>query len=124
MVQLAAVKTEQPREMSRDDRRIIFAKIDEVYVGNGYSAPWTDAGIAKDLGVPRAWVAQVREEMFGPEGSNAEFDAFLAKAAPVITDLKNLHRSVQTQLEEARAIAARVEELERMGRKIEKVIGR
>jgi hypothetical protein len=57
-----------PREMGRDDRRIVFAKIDEVYLGegNGYSQGWNDEAVAKDLAIPRAWVASVREEMFGP----------------------------------------------------------
>lgn len=76
-----AVKADPPREMSRDDRRIIFAKIDEIYVGNGYQAPWTDTAVAKDLGVPAAWVAKVRDEMFGPEGSNPEIDNFLKELA-------------------------------------------
>lgn len=121
-----AMDATKPREMSREERRIIFAKIDELYLEDkkGYTPPWTDSAVARDLGVPRAWVAQVREELFGPEGSNAEFDDFLEKAAPIITDLKNLHRSVAAQLEEARKLAARVDEIERIGRRIEREIGK
>jgi hypothetical protein len=117
---------EAPREMSREDRRIIFTKIDELYLSDktGYSPPWTDAAVARDLGVPRAWVSQVREDLFGPEGSNAEFDDFLARAAPVIADLKNLHRSCAAQLEEARKIAERIEPIERLARRIEREIGK
>lgn len=115
-----------PREMSREDRRIIFAKIDELYLSDktGYSPPWTDSAVARDLGVPRAWVSQVREDLFGPEGSNAEFDEFLEQAAPVIADLKNLHRSCTAQLEEARRIAERIEPLERLAKRIEREIGK
>lgn len=123
-VMVAAV--EPPRTMSREDRRIVFAKIDELYLDDksGYSAPWTDSAVARDLGVPRAWVAQVRDELFGPEGSNAEFDEFLANAAPIITDLKNLLRSVHAQLDEARKIAERVDSLERTAKRIEREIGK
>lgn len=119
-------KPETPREMSREDRRIIFAKVDELYLDDktGYAAPWTDSAVARDLGVPRAWVAQVREELFGPEGSNAEFDDFLAKAAPVIADMKNLCRSATAQLEEARRLSERVDELERIARRVEREIGK
>lgn len=64
----AVPRAEQPREMSKDDRRIVFAKIDEVYVGEekGYDAGWNDERVSKDLGVPRAWVTAIREEFFGP----------------------------------------------------------
>lgn len=117
---------EPPREMSREDRRIIFAKIDELYLSDktGYSPPWTDSAVARDLGVPRTWVSQVREDLFGPEGSNAEFDDFLERAAPIIADLKNLHRSCTAQLEEARKIAERVEPLERMVKRLDREIGK
>lgn len=119
-----AHKAEAPREMSREDRRIITSKLDDVYLDGKYSTPWTDAAVARDLGVPRAWVSEVRDQFFGPEGSNPEFDDFLIKAAPVIADLRNLHKSVHAQLEQCRAMTTRVEELERMGRRIEKEIGR
>lgn len=57
-----------PREMSREDRRLIFAKLEEVYVDEkvGYSAGWHDERVAKDMAVPRAWVELIREENFGP----------------------------------------------------------
>ncbi len=124
VVKMENAKAEPPREMSRDDRRIITMKLDDIYADQAYQAPWTDAAVARDLNVPRAWVADVREQFFGPEGSNSEFDEFLAKAAPIIADLKNLHRSVHAQLEQAKAISAKVDEIERIGKRIEKEIGR
>ncbi len=49
---------EPPAELTRENRRIILAKLEEVYVDEktGYSPGWTDAKLALDLGVPRAWV--------------------------------------------------------------------
>ncbi|MBB3997216.1 hypothetical protein [Aureimonas pseudogalii] len=64
--------TEPPREMTRDDRRIIFAKLNEVYIGEdqGYSAGWSDQKISDDLGTPKSWVERIREENFGSISTN------------------------------------------------------
>lgn len=66
-----AVAAEPPRQMQREDRRIIISKLDEVYIDEsvGYSGDWSDERVAEDLGVPRAWVSTIREENFGPEVS-------------------------------------------------------
>lgn len=115
------VVTPAPRQMDRDDRRLIFAKIDEVYEKDGYVVPWTDAAVAKHLGVPRAWVSQVRDEMFGPAGSNPELDAYL-------TQVEELTMSIEQAKDDfAKVIDGLVEkqgELSRLARKIEKEIGR
>lgn len=86
---------EPPREMSRDDRRLIFAKLDEVYVdeNTGYSAGWTDDKVATDLGVPRAWVAQIRDENFGP-GTNEEITKLLGE----VNETVRLHEGVKSRL--------------------------
>lgn len=57
-----------PREMTREDRRIVFAKLEEVYLDErtGYEADWNDEKVAKDLNCPRKWVEIIREENFGP----------------------------------------------------------
>lgn len=62
------IKADAPRTMSRDDRRIIFSKLEAVYLDEkrGYDEGWTDERVSKDLGVPRAWVVTVRDENFGP----------------------------------------------------------
>jgi len=58
-----------PREMTREDRRIVFVKLEEVYVdeATGYTAGWNDTAVARDLNCPRAWVEVIREENFGPQ---------------------------------------------------------
>lgn len=58
-----------PREITREDRRIVFAKLEEVYVNEatGYQKGWNDLAVAKDLNVPRAWVEVIRDENFGPQ---------------------------------------------------------
>lgn len=117
---------EKPREMTREDRRIINDKLDAVYAKDAYKAPWTDAAVAKDLGVPRDWVAQVREQFFGPAASNPLFDEMLAGMAQIEAAFKGYaelcsaaekaaeaqrlaHTDLCKQMDAYRAVARRVE---------------
>lgn len=88
-----------PVEMARSDKRVIFAKLEEVYIDEkaGYRTPWTDAGVAKDLGVPAGWVAAVRDENFGPANDNGEIRDMLAR-------VETAAREAQAVLGEAKAI--------------------
>ena len=132
---------EPPAAMARDDRRLIFQKLDEVYLDEktGYSGDWTDARVATHLGVPRAWVAAVREENFGPEKSNEEVRAVLAEikeVRAVLAEIKEVRANIeglvqrgeqnrneaQRLVEAMRAATARLDALDnRLGR-IEKSI--
>ncbi len=100
-----------PAEMSREDRRIIFAKLNEVYGDGGYVAPWTDAALGKDLGVSPAWVRDIRAEFFGPEGSNPQYDACIAACDAAEAAHASLQRAQADLFREAarRADAARAE---------------
>ena len=90
------VKPTPPRVMGREDRRIVFEKLNDVYLDErrGYDSGWSDHKVSIDLGVPRAWVEQVREEMFGP-ASNPEMTDFL-KAAAELQDIKAQIASMAT----------------------------
>lgn len=110
-------KAEPPRELGRDERRLIFAEIDSVYLGpeDGYEGEWSDEKLALSLGVPRAWITTVREEFFGPEkGDNAKLKAALDRLTLIEGDVKN----ERAKIEEARTVFR--EELER----IEAIAGR
>lgn len=127
----AVLKADPPREMSRADRRIITEKLDEVYGADCYKVPWTDAGVAKDLGVPRQWVVDVRDAMFGPEGGNPlldEFQARLDKVAPDVVALgdkaKNLFDQIYLLRQQADDITKEMGDLKRIGGRIEKELGR
>lgn len=102
---------EPPREMSREDRRVIFAKLNDVYLDEdqGYDAGWSDAKVADDLGVPRAWITAIREENFGAEiiigdGAKAliaEFNDLLKEQARFAKDYdKNQDRLLKLAAEE------------------------
>lgn len=100
-----APKAEPPREITREDRRIINDKLDEVYGEDAYKAPWTDAAVAKDLGVPVAWVSDVREQFFGAAGSNPLLDEYLAKVAELDARLKE-YEALRVSAAEAATVAA------------------
>lgn len=104
------IKAEEPPTMSREDRRLIFAKIDEVYLdeNTGYSDGWTDQRVANDLGVPVAWVKDIRAENFGEERNNSaitkqleESKSILDKARKLHMDTKDELRSMMTQADKA-----------------------
>jgi hypothetical protein len=110
--------TETPRP-SRDEKRIIFQKIDENYVGEkvGYAPGWSDEKVATDLGVPRAWVAVIRDENFGPE-VDEERVKLLSEAAAVRDEIRALSESLaamQIAFSDINAKAMRIErELEKL----------
>lgn len=74
------LEPDQPREMTREQRRIIFLKLEEHYLDEaaGYDRGWSDKRVAEDLGVPRAWVAEIRDQNFGPAKDNEDVRDLLA----------------------------------------------
>lgn len=78
-----------PRMLGRDDRRIIFEKLNEVYLNDkvGYAVGWTDEKVANDLGVPRAWVKIIRDENFGEELANEEIKLKVAEASQKLIEI-------------------------------------
>lgn len=81
-----------PREMTRDDRRIIISKLDAVYLDSkrGYDSGWSDQKVADDLGVPRKWVETIRSENFGDVGGNEEMSEFYEQAKVLLDDARKL----------------------------------
>jgi len=94
------IKAEEPPTMTREDRRLIFAKIDEVYLdeNTGYSNDWTDQRVADDLGVPVAWVRNIRAENFGEERSNSAVLKQLEEAKEVLSQAKKLHDQAKADI--------------------------
>lgn len=96
-----------PRAMSREERRIIFEKLNEVYVNDkvGYSANWTDVRVAADLGVPLQWFKVIRDENFGDEVGNEDIRKQLAEAKEALALVRELEPSIKKLL----ALADRIE---------------
>jgi len=85
----AAVPEVETRKMEVDERRVVFTKLNDVWAGGdmGYAAPWTDAAVAKDLGVPLAWVVEVRSLMFGEIRDNQDIRDILDKITQTRQDI-------------------------------------
>lgn len=122
---------EAPQQMSRGDRRIIFAKLEEVFADEqtGYQPGWTDSKVATDLGVPLAWVKTAREENFGPAGINPEITQAMADATAWRTDAVELAKKLDAAkaqvgqlMAEGQRLASRGEMIERKLAAIEKAV--
>lgn len=55
-----------PRQMTIADRRKINEKLSEVYMADAYMSDWSDERLSREINVPRAWVAEIRELLYGP----------------------------------------------------------
>lgn len=121
------IVAEPPRELNKEDRRLIFAKINDVYLDNAYSKGWDDHKVAVDLGVPRSWVACVREENFGPEGLSGEHIKIMEEAKVIAQKLNNEVNVLNGHLKEGEKfreglLVAAKSLLEKLA-KIEKLVG-
>ena len=113
------------REMTRDDRRIIFEKLQEVYVNEtvGYSPGWTDHKVATDLGVPRTWVSKIRDENFGEELTNEETRKVLQEAKLALQDARLAAIKVDEAMEAYKKASGVIERLSKSINEIEKSLG-
>lgn len=122
-----------PREMNREDNKLVFDKIDQFYLNEkeGYATPWNDVAIAKDLGCPVAWVVKIRDQFFGPAGSNAEIDKFQGEVTKLsgemilINDRIAAHNRAGAELtKDVGSITSRIRELENAAAKILRAVGK
>ncbi len=77
-------------EMTFSDRRIINAKLEEVYADEltGYREEWSDERVAVELGTQTAWVAELRAANFGPAEGNA-----------LVAELKREHAELSARMD-------------------------
>jgi AraC-like DNA-binding protein len=111
------------RPMTRDDRRIIFEKLNEVYVSDkvGYGDGWTDEKVAADLGVPRAWVKLLRDENFGDEMANDDIRARIKEAADILAQIKAHRPVLDNAVGEMRKLQTSADKIEKSLAEIGKV---
>lgn len=103
----APVAIESPREMTAADKRKVFRAIDDQWdEGKGrYIGAASDQQIADTLGVPRAWVKEVREENFGRSQRNEDLDK-------MIGDAKNLRAEAARNAASALDLATKFEKMD------------
>jgi hypothetical protein len=96
----AAPTVVPPRTMTREERRKIWRYLDEVYdvPNTRYLDDLTDHKVAEALKVPRAWVSEIRDEAFGPDGGNASMEKL---HRDMLRLSENLTKAVETCLNAA-----------------------
>ena len=117
------IAADPPREMTREDRRIIISKLDEVYVSEsvGYDRGWTDQRVANDLGIPKAWVAKLREENFGP-ATNEDIEEFLKEARTVSDAARDMNIKMAEMGKTLNDLMQRASLVEKKANEIEKAV--
>lgn len=133
VVLLAPVaKADPPREPTKDERRLIFGKLDQVYLDEkrGYEKGWSDARVAEDLGVPRAWVEAIRAMNFGEENASEDARQLVEQARAFLVEAKTALDKLTAGLETATAwsqqwnreaanVNAKRTELSELGRRVD-----
>jgi hypothetical protein len=107
------LKAEPPRKPSRDDKRLIYAAIEDVWLGEdkGYQSGCSDQTVAKGLGVPRKWVEDVRTEMFGEVAGNEDIQALAAKLDTLRSELVAFQGRMMSELDKVERAAKPLLEL-------------
>jgi hypothetical protein len=112
---------DEPRTMTRLDKRIIFSRLEEVYVDEhtGYSSGWSDQRVATELGIPLDWVRTLRDENFGPEGHSPEAKALFEEARKLLEQARGEREALLAKTNELTAQAAKLAlEIDRIERKL------
>lgn len=101
------MRAEPPPQPTREDNRRIHEAIETRWADGRdcYLANFSDAKLAAELDVPRAWVTDVRERFFGPDTCEARLDG-VAKLDELIDRAAALE-------ERALSVAAEVEAVRR-----------
>ena len=111
-----------PREPTKAQKREIISMLEEVYDSEAerYNGGDTDETVADVLSVMPGWVAAIREEFFGPAGSNEEIEqlikdvkSYLVSARNSSTKLEKDLALVDASIETAEGYLARLEAIEK-----------
>lgn len=100
-----------PRQPSRDEKRAIIAKLDEVYVSEevGYAGDLSDEKVADGLKVPVAWVKALREEFHGENAGNEAGSAATRELKRAAHELRKDLTTAERKVEQALGTLATAE---------------
>ena len=91
LVAATSVTAEPPRAASITDTLIILGRLEEVFEPTkGYGVGITDATLAKELGCPQAWVAEVRRGKYGAVGTNPDISDFISRVSLIRQQIEAL----------------------------------
>ena len=108
------------RIMTRDERYLIFTKIDENYDRNKgcYASDWSDEKVAKDFNVPRLWVSTIRDENFGPD-TNEQVAQIIEEAKTIYANIQEATPKVNDLVRELTSLSAKADKMMSMLQNLE-----
>lgn len=118
-------KIEAPREPTRAEKREIMDLLETVYdvEAEHYKAGDTDETVADVLGVMPGWVAQIREEFFGPDGGNEDIERLEREVAEVRAEATQKLRASVAANDEVQKVIAKLSAIAATLEKIKKAVG-
>lgn len=115
IIDLHPKKEEPVKTLDRETRRIILAKLNEVYGDerSGYHQGWSDERVARDLGIQGSWVTDLRYENFGDLPVSAIDKGFLDEAHKVLEEIKAVHAEADALRVRSRNMLSEAERITR-----------
>lgn len=112
-----------PRELGVMDALTIREKLMDVYLDKerGYDQGFTDAKVADALNVPRDWVKQVREHVYGKgSAGNGDIAEVLAEARNVLAEVNSTVAGVDRMAADLKKISDAIAPLRSAASRIER----
>lgn len=110
------------RQATKAERREIMMMLTDVYDTDQerYRQGDTDDSVAEVLGVMPGWVAEIREDLFGPDGGNEDIEALEAQIAGFRADATKLldaatkaNQAVVKSLEQAKDFQSQLSKIKK-----------
>lgn len=119
-VTVTTTAVEPPREPTRVQKREIMDLLASAYdtKNERYLSGDTDETIAQELDVMPGWVAQLREEFFGPNGGNEDIDRLAGEVADF---LKEARAALAMAEESVKTLTAGVGRAEEFAEKLDRI---
>lgn len=101
----ASLVTKPERTPSKEEKRQIIALLNDSYDTDAgrYIGGETDDTLAEVLGVLPGWVAEIRDDLFGPAGENEDMAAFGIELKTFLDAATKTEQQAAKQLEALRA---------------------
>lgn len=122
----AEVSETDPRQPTKPQKRQIIAMLDSVYDDEAgrYEGGETDNTVAETLGVMPGWVAELREDLFGPAGENEDMAKMAERLSEQADTLDQIIKDATAYLGKARAAQQSVIDMQKEMDAIRRAVGK
>ena len=116
---------EPPRQPTREQRRLIMTELTECYdtEAGRYIGDATDDQVAVLLDVMPGWVAEMRRDCFGDDGSNEAMEVTADAIEAEVGKLQTVMRECEQATTDARVAIRKAQELADQVKAIRKAVG-